>query len=293
MAKTGDGENLGTAEGAVMGRAAHTLHADAPVLNDSWAIHLLGAESRALVEDPDYEARSLERAGFDASKILAIGVGSLRYAEDEVERGLAAGIDQYVILGAGFDTFALRREDVVGRLRVFEIDYPDVQALKRARIEAAGVAPAQMPEFVPVDFESMSLRDGLERSSFDPTRRAVFSWMNTIPYVTESATEATLREIAELAAPGSRLVLNYQGEVVLSDEQLAFLKTLAQNVKQGGEPWVSRWKPEAFEALLRRVGLRLVEHATEDDLFRRYFEGRSDGFRPGVPGRLITAEVPG
>ena len=140
MAKTGDGESLGTAEGAVMGRAAHALHAEDPVLDDHWAIHLLGEASRAQVTSPDYLALSIERAGFDASRILAIGVGALRYAEDEVERCVARGVGQYVILGAGFDTFALRRADLVDRLVVFEVDHPDGFAGgdERYRYDAAG-----------------------------------------------------------------------------------------------------------------------------------------------------------
>ncbi|HPG27186.1 MAG TPA: SAM-dependent methyltransferase [Myxococcota bacterium] len=291
MAKTGDGESLGTAEGAVMGRAAHALHAEDPVLDDHWAIHLLGEASRAQVTSPDYLALSIERAGFDASRILAIGVGALRYAEDEVERCVARGVGQYVILGAGFDTFALRRADLVDRLVVFEVDHPDVQALKRSRIEAAAETPASLPRFVPVDFETTTLEAGLSAAGFDPDREAIFSFMNTTPYLTEEAIEATLSEIARLAAPGSRIVLNYGAEVPLSAEQVEYLETLQSNVRASGEPWRSRFRPEAFEALLERVGFVLIEHATEADLFERYFAGRRDGFRPGVPGRLVTAEV--
>ena len=179
MAKTGDGESLGTAEGAVFGRASHTLNDQDPVLNDTWAIELLGEKSRAEARDPEHQRRNALATGFDSRLILAVGVGSLRYAEDEVDRCMAEGIDQYVIMGAGFDTFALRRDDAVGRLRVFEIDFPDVQALKRSRIEQAERSPAQMPIFVPVDFESMSITEALAQSDFDPERPSVWSWMNT------------------------------------------------------------------------------------------------------------------
>ena len=104
---------------------------------------------RCLARDPEHDRKSLETTGIDMRLILAVGVGSLRYAEDEVERCVERGIDQYVILGAGFDTFTLRRADMVGRLRVFEVDFPDVQALKRERIRAAKQRPASMPTFVP------------------------------------------------------------------------------------------------------------------------------------------------
>lgn len=290
MAKTGDGESLGTAEGAVLGRASHTLHAKPPVLEDGWAIELLGEASRALARDPEHESRVREATGIDFRLISALGLSSLRYAEDEVERCAARGVGQYVILGAGFDTFALRRDDLADRLRVFEVDFPDVQALKRERIERANATPAQLPVFVPIDFERTKVSTALPDAGFDPSRPSVWSWMNTIPYVTAEATEATLEDVRRLMAPGSRLVLNYQGEVALTEAQLAYLQGVAQTAKQGGEPWVSRWKPEAFERLLDRTGFRIVEHATEETLDARYFAKRDDGLHVGLPARLVTAE---
>ena len=289
MAKTGSGESLGTAEGAVMGRATHTLHAENPVLNDTWAIELLGEKSRAEARDPDHERRGREASGFDFRLILAVGIGSLRYAEDEVDRAMREGIRQYVILGAGFDTFALRRTDAVGRLQVFEIDFPDVQALKRERIARAEAAPAQLPIFVPVDFETMSLTEELLAAGFDPKAPSVWSWMNTIPYLTNEATEGSLEEIATLMAPGSRIALNYSGDVPLTQAQIDYLGTLGEIVREGGEPMKSRWKPEDFEAMLRERGLRVLDHSTEADLRERYFKGRSDGLHPAMPARLVTA----
>jgi methyltransferase (TIGR00027 family) len=290
MSKTGDGESLGTAEGAVLGRASHALHAESPILADSWAVLLLGPTSQAQARDPAYAAGAVDREGFDPGPVLALNIGSLRYAEDEVESCVRDGIDQYVILGAGFDTFALRRDDLIDRVRVFEVDHPDVQALKRERIARADATPAALPTFVPVDFESTSLTEGLAATAFDRKRRSVFSWMNTIPYLSESATEATLRELVELAAPGSRLVLNYACDVAFTDQQLAYLKTLQGRVTQSGEPLQSRWKPQAFEELLEDVGFAILEHLTEQDLTARYFEGRADGLAPGIPARLVRAE---
>lgn len=291
MAKTGSHDSLGTAEGAVMGRATHTLHADDPVLNDTWAIELLGEKSQAEARDPDYERRGREASGFDFRLILAVGIGSLRYAEDEVDRALREGIGQYVVLGAGFDTFALRRADAVGRLQVFEVDFPDVQALKRERIARADAVPAQLPTFVPVDFETTSITDGLLAAGFDPGAPSVWSFMNTIPYLTNEATEATLAEITKLMAPGSRIALNYAAaDVPLTPAQVDYLSTLGELVREGGEPMKSRWKPEDFEARLRERGLRVLDHSTEADLYERYFRGRTDGLHPAMPARLVTAE---
>ncbi len=291
MAKTGSAGSLGTAEGAVMGRASHSLHADSPILDDTWAVLLLDPASQALVRDPEYAARPMEWEGFDAAPLFALNVGNLRYAEDEVERCVRDGVDQYVILGAGFDTFALRRGDLCDRVQVYEVDHPDVQALKRERIALADATPDSMPTFVPVDFESTSLTEGLEATAFDPTRRCVVSWMNTLPYLSESATTATLAELAALMAPGSRIALNYACDVPLTAEQIAYFETLQSRVSRGGEPLQSRWKPQAFEALLDEIGFAIIDHATEQDLTARYFEGRPDGLAPGVPARLIVAEL--
>jgi len=291
MAKTGDGESLGTAEGAVLGRASHTLHAANPVLRDTWAVELLGEASRAVARDPESDAKVLAASGIDFRLILAVGMGALRYAEDEVERCVADGVGQYVILGAGFDTFALRRDDLADRVRVFEVDFPDVQALKRRRIDAAGKTPAQIPTFVPIDFEATKVSEALPAAGFDPMRRSVWSWMNTIPYVSVEATEATLADVRTLMAPGSRLCLNYQGRVPLTPEQADYLGRIGMTTEEGGEPWVSSWLPERFEAVVADRGFRLVEHATEVDLNTRYYAGRTDGLHAGVPSRLVTLEA--
>jgi methyltransferase (TIGR00027 family) len=287
MAKTGNEENLGTAEGAVLGRALHTRLSKPPVLHDTWAIHLLSPEGREQVLSAESE-RGAQTGGFDSLPILAAGVGCLRYAEDEVERCALRGIRQYGILGAGFDTFALRRGDL--GMQVFEIDHPDVQALKRERVAQADAKPTSLPEYVPIDFETTRLSEALAKSSYDSSAPAVFSWMNTLPYLTVEATRATLEELGRVTAAGSRLVVNYSARVALSQEQKDYFAQLKAVMESSGEPYSSNWAPEDFEACLAESGFRVVEHATEDDLTRRYFQGRSDGLKPGLPVRAVTAE---
>jgi len=290
MARTGDEGRQGTAEGAAMGRAAHALHAEEPVLDDFWAFELIAPSARALVLDPSFGSGGMLWDGFDTSPLFAVNVGSLRYAEDEVDRCARSGIDQYVILGAGFDSFALRREDLVGRLKVYEVDHPDVQRLKRSRIAQASREPASLPIFVPVDFEIVGVREGLAQTDFDPRRRTVFSWMNTLPYLSATAIEATLRDVAEIAAEGSRLVLNYACDVPLSDVQAAYQRSLRERLGRSDEPLHPPWHPAEFEALLTRVGFSVREHGSERDLEDRYFAGRSDGLAPTTPVRVVTAE---
>jgi methyltransferase (TIGR00027 family) len=284
VAKTGTDSELGTAENALRSRALHALHDEDPILDDHWAVELLVPQAREAVRSgPGLRATP----DFDPGPIFAGGVACLRYAEDEVERCAARGFAQYVILGAGFDTFALRKGE---RLRVFEVDHPDVQALKRARIAAAERKPAALPEFVPVDFEIDRLAERLRRSGFDAGRPAVFSWLNTLPYLTREATVATLADLGDLAAPGSRLVVNYAAQVPLTREQTAYLARLAQVIGRAGEPFRSGWPPAEFETRLAAAGFRVVEHASEADLTARYFAKRRDGLAVGVPVRIVTAE---
>ena len=290
MVKTGSGEQLGTAEGAIMSRAIHAKFAESPILDDFWAIELLTPANRQRIEAATKASDVEVTPGFDASPIFALGVASLRYAEDEVDRCVERGIDQYLILGAGFDTFAFRRSDLRGLVHVYEIDHPDVQALKRARVAAASRTPATLPTFVPVDFERTRFAAEIAKSDFDGTRPAVLSWLNTIPYLTEEATLSTLVEIHAVLAPGSRIVVNYGAQVALTPEQAAFLARLQEVVSASGEPTRSRWKPDAFVEMLSDIGFDVVEHATEADLTDRYFEKRRDGMKPGVPGRIVTAE---
>ncbi len=291
MARTGTASALGTAEQASLSRAAFSLHLDDPVLDDRWALELHTPGNQALARDADHFRRELAPGVSPMASIAALGIGALRHADDVVERCVRErGIRQYVVLGAGFDTFALRRGDLVERLRVFEVDHPDVQAVKRRRIEAARRTPAALPELVPVDFEVTRLGPALRASRFDPGAPAVFSWLNTLPYLTPSAIEATLAELGELAAPGSVLVVNHSTTAPPSPEQATRLAMLGEEVASRGEPFRSRFGDADFEALLARHGFAIVERLTEVELTARYFAGRDDGWAPGLPLRLISAE---
>jgi methyltransferase (TIGR00027 family) len=280
-----------TAEAASRFRALQALHLDPPAFDDHFAVHLLPDDERDALRGPagraELEAR---RATFPIS---GIGIGSLRVAEDEVLDAVGRGVGQYVILGAGFDTFAPRHPELAGRLEVFEVDHPDVQALKRARL--AGAPPiALVPHFVPVDFERTTLGPPLRASAFDPGRPAIVSWMNTLPYLTVAAIDATLGELAGVLAPGSALVCNYGcKDVPISEEQLAVVRAMGAGVAARGEPFQSRFAPAAFEALLRSHGFAITLQLTEHDLNARYFADRTDGFAAGVPARVVRAELGG
>lgn len=289
MAKTGTSSRPGTAEGAAMGRAMHAMYADSPVLSDTWAIHLLSVQERERLLAGTHTTTIGENATFDPSPIFAVNVGCLRFAEDEIERSVRAGIDQYLVLGAGLDTFALRREDLKDIVCVFEADHPDVQFLKRERIDAATDVPAQMPSFISIDFESQNLLQEVGRSAFSSEKPSVVSWLNTLHYLTEYAIRSSLGMLRELMAAESRLILNYSPDVPFTDEQVEFISALLTYTDAAGEPMASRWTPADFSALLKDSGFEIVEHVDEEGLTERYFSDRQDGLKPGIPLRAVIA----
>jgi methyltransferase (TIGR00027 family) len=213
-----------------------------------------------------------------------------RVPEAVLERELAEGVDQYVILGAGLDTFACRRSDLAGRLRVFEVDHPDTQRWKRSRLHELGIDPTVDVVYVPVDFERQTVQAGLEAAGFDFDAPAVFSWIGVIMYLTLEAIEETLTTIRS-AAPGSSVVLTYDMPPgTLSDLGAQTQGILAKIVADMGEPMVSLFRPAEIEHLLLRLGYTSVEHFGPEEAVNTYFPGRDD-VRFGGAQRIVSATV--
>src|SRR5215510_14682507 len=196
----------GPSKTAVMTAVARALHREEPPpwgLDDHLAVGLAGEEGVAITRRmrDEMTAENL----FTFSRWMCVRA---RLAEDVVERAVSAGIRQYAILGAGLDSFAYRRPDLLGRLRVFEVDHPASQAWKRERLSEIGVSLPANLVFAPVDFKTQTLRAGLLAAGFDFAASAVFSWIEVTMYLTLSAIEATLETVAA-CPPDSRIVLTY------------------------------------------------------------------------------------
>src|SRR5262245_58103776 len=213
-----------------------------------------------------------------------------RLAEDVVERALTAGTRQYAILGAGLDSFAYRRPDLLVRLRVFEVDHPASQAWKRERLAELGVSLPANLVFAPIDFESQTLRAGLLTAGFDFAAAAVFSWIGVTMYLTLAAIEATLGTVAACPPP-SRIVLTYNlPPSTLQDHGRAIGSRMSRMAGDMGEPWISFFTPAEAEALLCRCGFGKVDHFGPAEAIRTYFDGRPD-VRLEMPQRLLVATV--
>jgi len=269
---------------AAVARGLLRLEAPPPwVLDDAFALVLVGPAWQELRKGPV----SLFPTEVVREVFAGISTRS-RYAEDR----LAAGaFTQYVILGAGLDSFAWRRPDLLRSLRVFEVDHPASQAWKLERVSDLALPLSDSQVFVPVDFEAEPLQDALRTAGFDWGEPALFSWTGVAPYLTAQAIASTLRTIAGAAA-GSEVVLSYLAEEsVLDDAGREFMRIYSPLAASIGEPLQPGWPALEIERLISRSGLKVVDHPARADLQERYFADRTDGLRPYNVEALVTARV--
>ncbi|HTA93974.1 MAG TPA: class I SAM-dependent methyltransferase [Polyangiaceae bacterium] len=262
-----------TAVRVALWRALH-VEVDAPphVFED-----VLGLKLAA--PDPDWRNRpdmSPFTRPFRAS-ILA----RARFIEDLVAEQVERGVGQYVILGAGLDTFAQRRPELASRLHVFEIDQPGPQAWKRQRLAELGLGVPSFLRLVPVDFEAGdSGWERLAEAGFEAARPAVVASTGVSMYLTRDAILATLRQVASLA-PGSTLAMSFMLPIELVDPELRpGLERAAAGARESGTPFISFFTPTDMLALAREAGFTKVEHVSAAALAERYFASRQDGLRP-------------
>lgn len=204
-----------------------------------------------------------------------------RFIEDLVEQRVARGVAQYVILGAGLDTFAQRRPEFASRLHVFEIDQPGPQVWKRQRLIDLGFGIPAFLRLVPVDFEvGDAWWERLTASGFDVGRPAIVASTGVSMYLTKDAIAATLRQVAALA-PGSTLAMSFMLPIELTDPELRpGIERAMAGARASGTPFISFFAPAEMLALARAAGFREVQHVSAAALAERYFAGRTDGLRP-------------
>jgi methyltransferase (TIGR00027 family) len=217
-------------------------------------------------------------------------VARARFIEDLISVQADRGVRQYVILGAGLDTFAQRRPELASKLRVFEVDRPGPQAWKRQRLIELGFGIPEWLRLVPVDFEAgVTWWERLEGAGFDAGQSTVVASTGVIVYLTRDATTATLRHVAALA-PGSTLAATFMPPLSLIEpEERAPREATERFARAAGTPLISFFAPEEMLALAREVGFRETRHVSAGGLTERYFAGRSDGLRPSSSEDLLVA----
>jgi methyltransferase (TIGR00027 family) len=274
-----DAQPSRTAQGVATRRAAHQFFDEPKVFDDPLAIAIAGRDTAA------EHGSSFSRA------LRAFIAARSRYAEDQLTAAVQRGVRQYVVLGAGLDTFAYRNPLRSSGLHVFEVDHPATQAWKRARLREAGIEiPAEMT-FTAFDFETQSLDDRLQQAGFRRTASAFFSWLGVTPYLSRPAFDATIQFIAGMPA-GSGLAFDFAVErSLLSPIQQRALDALAERVARAGEPFQLFFDPAALGDDLARLGFGSIEDLGGEQINARYFAGRSDGLAVTGGGHLLSCQV--
>jgi methyltransferase (TIGR00027 family) len=283
-------------------RAAHTRLDPHPLIQDPWGDRLVPESAREAIRcsalsqlegdalkkasaAPDVVDRSLMR-----NQSYPNVITRTRYTEDALETAVGNGVEQYVLIGAGFDSFALRRPAFAAALQIFEIDFPATQELKVGQIAACGVSLPGSVHFVAADLSQNSVAAALARSSFKPDRRTFFSWLGVTMYLTREANLATLESIASCSPPASEVVFTYFDQR-LFDAQPDSFRELSRRVAAIGEPFLSGFDPSALASILAGCGLELVEDLNGGEVTARYDREGQHGLGQSAFSHIALARV--
>jgi methyltransferase (TIGR00027 family) len=275
-----------TALAAAAARAAHLI-VDAPpfIFTDSLAAALLGDRAEELIgyhrDHASHPVLAAARAQVTCRS---------RYTEDNLARAAAGGVRQYLILGAGLDSFGYR-PGLASQVRVFEVDHPATQEWKRQALAAAQIPVPRTVTFVPADLATTSLADVLPGSGFDPAQPALVSWLGVTVYLTRDATSRVLAAIGALA-PGTELIADFMLPASMRDAAgNSYVEQVSPFAAEGGEPWLTFLSPGEAAALLAGHGIEPVEHVRQRDAVGTALWQRADSLRPTELSVLTRARV--
>jgi methyltransferase (TIGR00027 family) len=270
------------AVGVAMLRAVHQIHDGLPrILDDTVVMRLLSAETQARVRDG--------AAGYREPRAMALRAHVLlrsRWAEERLREAVRRGVTQLVVLGAGFDTFGFRQPAWAAGLRIFEVDHPASQKLKRDRLAFAEISTPRNVMFAPIDFEHDTLEAGIARAGFDPQAKTFVSCLGVLVYLTGEAIAELFAFIARLP-PGSECVFTFGGARGPDDPGNPSLATIAATL---GEPWQSSMDFDDVVAVLARAGLHAPEQPSPETI-ANYLGDRTDGLEAPRRQRLAAVVV--
>lgn len=254
--------------------------------------HIIEDEIGFKLIAPDSEWRQRPDMSPDFTRRLRASiVARARFIEDLVIEQSRNGIHQYVILGAGLDTFAQRRPPIASQVQIYEIDQPDTQTWKQQRLIELGFDIPKSLHFVSVNFEISSWWEQLINAGFDTGKPAVVACTGVSLYLTKDAILATLRQIATLA-PDSKLAMTFYLPMDLLDEEDKPLQQIAEKgARAAGTPFISFFTPEETLALAREAGFKEVEMVSSGTLAKRYFAGRTDNLLPASGEDFLVATL--
>ena len=275
------GEPSATARGAALSRAVHQIVDSPRVLDDPFALPILGSVP------PDQLQAAIDRQG---RALRASIVMRSRYAEDRLAAAVTRGVRQYVILGAGLDTFAYRNPHAQLGLRVFEVDHPATQRFKRERLNKARIRLPTDMTFVPIDFETQKLPDVFGSAGFRFDQPAFFSLLGVVIYLSDAAVMETMRMVSS-CAPGSEIAFSFSvPDAMLTEAQRSSRTRSMARVAALGEPWITFYEPSTLADALRVQGFSTTEVFAPPEANRTYFADRIDGLRVSS-GHMMSARV--
>ncbi|MFV5342479.1 class I SAM-dependent methyltransferase [Acinetobacter oleivorans] len=283
-----EGQSSRTAEAAAALRANHFQNTTHPVFSDPYAFELTSRGWKKLLSSP-LLVKLMNSAVLNRTLGLLTGqvVGRSRYAEDLLNQAVQQNTQQYVLVGAGLDSFALRESHHYPTLKIFEVDHPDTQAAKQTKLKKLGEIPASV-EFVAINFEKESISEALARSLYERSAPAFFSWLGTTHYLNPQTTLQTLKSIAEFAANGSEVVLDYSTDFqeLTGIERIGSMG-VAQFTHLLKEPLLGQFKPTDLHRAVEQMGFEVVEDLSGEAITERYFSARVDEIRHTSATRLL------
>lgn len=273
-----------TAVRTALWRAMHVqIDSSPPIIEDEIGFKLVAPDDQWR-QRPDMDADFTKR-------LRASIVARARFIEDLIIEQSKCGINQYVILGAGLDTFAQRRQDIASTLQIFEIDQPDTQTWKQQRLIELGFGVPEWLHFVSVNFETSSWWEQLIKAGFDTSKPAVMVCTGVTLYLSKDAIITTLRQFASLA-PGSRIAVAFYLPLELLDKEDQPLQKIAEKGAQAaGTPFISFFTPNEVLDLARNAGLKNIETVSTSDLAKRFFAGRTDNLSPASGEEFLLAII--
>jgi methyltransferase (TIGR00027 family) len=258
-------------------RAAHQIIDSGPrILDDPVVLNLLGPEAEKRIRGSKDRYMSPEAKALRAHVVLRS-----RYAEDRLESSIKRGIRQYVLVGAGFDTFAFRQPHWAASLKISEVDHPDTQRLKQSMISDANINIPENVVFAGIDFDQESLEEGLARIGVRNDKPTFFSWLGVTMYLTKAAIDSTLRYITSFPS-GSEAVITFL--------QPSASRELAQRVSEAGEPFVSYFMPDDFKEKLLTKGFKEV-HSLTPELSAPFFPENETSLSKPERVSIVSAVV--
>ena len=296
-----------TALGVALMRAIHTRADPSPLLDDAWGDCLVPQSAKDEILDRALAA--LERQGIVSgtlshekmldlflrgSPAYATVVTRSRYAEDVLLRAIENGATQYVLVGAGFDSFALRRTPAYRDVNLFEIDLPATQQLKLSRFSECGIPLPEKVSYAPADFSRANLTEVLSCTDYKKSERSVLSWLGVAMYLRDETNRLALTDIANCACSGSELVFTYLDRRVFEDDNTAGAARFREQqavVTALGEPFLSGFRPESLRDELRDLGFDLTEDLSDEQVLKRYDPTGKNGLQPLPFSRIAHARV--